>query len=52
VRSNEILGAMLLTWHNLHFYQHLVAEMRDAIAQGGFRAWQAAFADGLTSPGD
>jgi queuine tRNA-ribosyltransferase len=43
---------MLLTWHNLHFYQHLMAEMRDAIAQGRFRAWQAAFADGLTSPGD
>jgi queuine tRNA-ribosyltransferase len=52
VRSNEILGAMLLTWHNLHFYQRLVAEMRDAVEQGVFLAWQAAFADGLTSPED
>jgi queuine tRNA-ribosyltransferase len=52
VRSNEILGAILLTWHNLHFYQHLMAEMRDAIGQGNFSAWQAAFADGLTSPDD
>ena len=28
-----------------------MARMRDAIAQGAFRAWQAAFAAGLTSPG-
>jgi queuine tRNA-ribosyltransferase len=52
VRSNEILGAMLLTWHNLHFYQHLMAEIRGAIEQGNLSAWQAAFADGLTSRGD
>ena len=32
---------MLLTWHNLHFYQDLMAEMRAAIAQGTFQAWQA-----------
>lgn len=52
VRSNEILGAMLLTWHNLHFYQHLMVEMRDAIPRGAFQAWQAAFAAGSTSPDD
>jgi queuine tRNA-ribosyltransferase len=52
VRCNEILGAMLLTWHNLHFYQQLMAEMRDAIAEGTFDAWRADFADRLTSPGD
>jgi queuine tRNA-ribosyltransferase len=52
VRCNEILGAMLLTWHNLHFYQQLMAEMREAIAQGTFDAWRADFADRLTSPGD
>jgi queuine tRNA-ribosyltransferase len=27
---------MLLTWHNLHFYQHLMARMRTAIEQGRF----------------
>ena len=52
VKSNEILGAMLLTWHNLHLYQGLMAEIRGAIEQGAFAAWQARFADGLTSPAD
>ncbi len=52
VRSNEILGAMLLTWHNLHFYQQLMAEMRAAITAGTFDAWRTAFADGLTLPLD
>jgi queuine tRNA-ribosyltransferase len=52
VRCNEILGAMLLTWHNLHFYQQLLAEIRAAIAAGTFAAWRAAFAAGLTSADD
>jgi queuine tRNA-ribosyltransferase len=34
VRSNEILGAMLMTEHNIHFYQALMAGLREAIAQG------------------
>jgi queuine tRNA-ribosyltransferase len=34
VKAGEILGAMLLTWHNLHFYQDLMAEARAAIAAG------------------
>lgn len=33
VRSGEILGAMLMTEHNLWFYQRLMQGMRDAIAQ-------------------
>ncbi len=33
---------MLLTWHNVAYYQHLMAGMREAIAAGSF----AAFADG------
>ncbi|GHC61222.1 tRNA guanosine(34) transglycosylase Tgt [Limoniibacter endophyticus] len=36
VRSNEALGGMLLTWNNLAYYQHLMAEIREAIAQGRF----------------
>lgn len=35
-RTREILGARLNTIHNLFYYQVLMAEMRDAIAQGGF----------------
>ena len=34
IRSGEILGAMLLTWHNLQFYQDLMANLRGAISKG------------------
>ena len=34
VRSGEILGAMLMTEHNLCFYQRLMAGLREAIAEG------------------
>ncbi len=43
VRSGEILGAMLMTQHNLHFYQSLMAGMRSAISQGRFAAFVADF---------
>ncbi|SIT76240.1 tRNA guanosine(34) transglycosylase Tgt [Pontibaca methylaminivorans] len=42
-RSGEIVSAMLLTWHNLHYYQQIMAGMRAAIAEGGFAAWSAEF---------
>ena len=42
-KAKEILGSMLLTWHNLHYYQTLVAEMRTAIQEGSFKSFQAAF---------
>ena len=42
-KSGEILGAMLLTEHNLTFYQQLMAGMRDAIAEGQFTAFAAQF---------
>src|SRR3712207_3388457 len=35
VRSNEILGMMLLTWNNLAYYQELMAGLRKAIAEIG-----------------
>ncbi len=34
VKSKEILGSMLLTWHNLAYYQHLMQQLRDAIQAG------------------
>ena len=43
IKSGEILGAMLVTEHNLAFYQSLMAAMRDAIAQGRFAAFAADF---------
>ncbi|MEM9735507.1 MAG: tRNA guanosine(34) transglycosylase Tgt [Pseudomonadota bacterium] len=42
-KSNEIIAAMLLTWHNLHYYQELMATMRNAIAQNRFAAFEDAF---------
>jgi queuine tRNA-ribosyltransferase len=43
VRSGEILGAMLMTEHNVHFYQQLMAGLRAAIAQGRLKAHADAF---------
>jgi len=39
-----MLGAILLTWHNLTYYQDLMAGMRQAIEAGGFADFTAAFA--------
>ncbi len=42
-RSNEMISGMLLTWHNLHYFQEIMQGMRDAISAGTFEAWQANF---------
>jgi queuine tRNA-ribosyltransferase len=44
-RCGEYLGAMLLTWHNLAFYQELMAAMRAAIEEGRFEDFRASFYD-------
>ena len=43
IRAQEILGSMLLTWHNLHYYQQLMQGLRDAIAAGELPAFVARF---------
>lgn len=43
VRSEEVLGLMLLTQHNLTYYQDLMAGLRGAIAAGTLDAFAAAF---------
>jgi queuine tRNA-ribosyltransferase len=42
-RAGEMIAGMLLTWHNLHYYQELMAGMRAAITEGRFAAWEAEF---------
>lgn len=42
-RAQEMISGMLLTWHNLHYFQDIMQGMRDAIAVGGFAAWEADF---------
>jgi queuine tRNA-ribosyltransferase len=32
VKAGEIIASMLLTWHNLSFYQQLMEQLRQAIA--------------------
>ena len=44
IRSEEILGPMLLTWHNIQYYQDLTRGLRDAIAEGRVQDFAAAFA--------
>jgi queuine tRNA-ribosyltransferase len=43
VKSQEILGAMLMTEHNIAFYQQLMQAMRDAIGEGRFAGFAADF---------
>ena len=43
-RAGEILGSMLNTIHNLHFYQTIMAEMRSAIEAGTLTDWASGFA--------
>jgi len=50
-RAGEMISGMLLTWHNLHYYQELMAGMRAAIANGSFAAFRADF-HSLRAQGD
>ncbi|SDE24384.1 queuine tRNA-ribosyltransferase [Paracoccus isoporae] len=42
-RAGEMISGMLLTWHNLHYYQDLMQGLRDAIAAGGLDGFAADF---------
>ncbi len=42
-RAGEMISGMLLTWHNLHYYQELMAGMRAAIAEDRFAQWERGF---------
>ena len=44
VKSGEILGQVLLSWHNLAFFQALMGRMRAAIAEGRFETFRRDFA--------
>ena len=42
-RSQEMISGMLLTWHNLRYFQDIMDGMRGAIAAGTFAAWESDF---------
>ena len=43
LKAQEIIASMLLTWHNLHYYQELMQGLRDAIADRRLATFVAAF---------
>ena len=43
IRSDEVLGKVLVSWHNVAHFQALTAAMREAIASGAFEAFRRAF---------
>jgi queuine tRNA-ribosyltransferase len=49
VKSGEILGQILLSWHNLAFYQALMSQLRAAIGEGRLDAFRARFKAGLAT---
>ena len=42
-RCGEMLGPMLSTIHNLHYYLNLMRELREALDEGRFEAWRTRF---------
>lgn len=42
-KSQEIIASMLMTWHNLHYFQELMQGLRDAIAAGRLAEFVQAF---------
>ena len=51
LRSQEIIASMLLTWHNLHYYQQLMQGLRDAVATRSLTQFVAGF-HALRAEGD
>ena len=43
IRAKEMLGGILLTWHNLHYYQKLMSELRVAIRRNIINDYQETF---------
>ncbi len=43
VKSKEIIGSMLLTWHNLHYYQELMSGLRSAIFENTIKDFISTF---------
>lgn len=42
-RAGEMISGMLLTWHNLHYFQDLMSDMRAAIGDNRFDAFETEF---------
>ena len=49
IRSKELLGSMLLSWHNIAYFQGLMGRMRVAITQGRLELFVQEFRAGLSA---
>ena len=47
-KSQEIISSMLITWHNLHYYQELMEKMRKAILNQSFSDFESDFNENLS----
>ena len=47
-KSQEIISSMLMTWHNLHYYQELMEKMREAILNQSFADFELDFNENLS----
>ena len=47
-KSQEIISSMLITWHNLHYYQDLMEKMREAIFNQSFADFELDFNENLS----
>ena len=50
-KAGEIISSMLMTWHNLHYFQELMQNLREAIAAGRLQAFAGVFR-GMQTRGD
>ena len=50
IRSNELLGAMILSWHNIAYFEDLMARIRASIAAGTFESFVTQFRANWTKP--
>ena len=54
--ANEVLSAVLTSVHNVHFYQRLMRDARQAIVDGGYEEYQrkflASYTEAATKQGD
>jgi queuine tRNA-ribosyltransferase len=47
IRSGELLGAMILSWYNIAYYQNLMARIRQSISRGDYEEFVRNFRDNL-----
>ena len=50
IRSNELLGAMILSWHNIAYFEDLMARIRASIAAGTFETFVIEFRKNWSKP--